>query len=112
MSKRFTVTVPDLIGQMIEAIAKREGSKSTSVAAYILETAVKENIRSGIYSEEWVGSDDEETKSVIALLKMLLNGVEPPFDLIADVARQMDVAPHEIAKLKKEGNGHAARSNH
>lgn len=53
MSKRFSVTVPDAIGQVIEKLAEAEGSKAATTASFIVETAIKEGLQGGKYPSEW-----------------------------------------------------------
>jgi hypothetical protein len=61
VSKRFSVTVPDAIGQAIEKLAEAEGSKPASTASFIVERAIKDAIKSGEIPAEWavLGSQQE-----------------------------------------------------
>lgn len=44
MSKRFNVTLPDLLYKQLEAWANYEGRPVASLAAYLLEKAIKEEM--------------------------------------------------------------------
>lgn len=113
MTIKFWCTVSDRAGRAIERSAKHDGINRTTKAGQLLESAAQDRLRSGEYPEEWgdeKGSADHEIEGrAIALIKALLEGKEPDPGLVAAIARELDISPHELAKLKKE-NGHAAKS--
>lgn len=46
-NKRFNVTLPWGLGEALELWAKREGNKPTTLASFLVETAVREAIEQG-----------------------------------------------------------------
>ena len=42
MSKRINVTLPDAVAELLEKWADHEGRPTANLAAYIIETAVRE----------------------------------------------------------------------
>ncbi|MGF1495114.1 MAG: hypothetical protein ACFBSC_22255 [Microcoleaceae cyanobacterium] len=47
MSRRIFLTLPDGIGDALEAWAEKENNKSSALASYLLEKAVREAIANG-----------------------------------------------------------------
>ena len=62
MTKRFTVSLPDSIGQIIENQAEADGTKATSTAGFILETAIRQGVDEGRYPKEWLQLADQTTE--------------------------------------------------
>nr|WP_083389757.1 hypothetical protein [Trichormus sp. NMC-1] len=42
MSKRFTVTLPDSVFKDLEDIANKEGRSTANLAAYLIESGIRE----------------------------------------------------------------------
>jgi metal-responsive CopG/Arc/MetJ family transcriptional regulator len=42
MSKRFTVTLPDSIYKELDTIAENEGRSTANLAAFLIETGIRE----------------------------------------------------------------------
>ena len=122
MSKRFSVTVPDSIGQVIEKLARQEGSKPAGAASFIVETAVKEGLRSGLYPAEWAvleeAQPDEQPAGLDlidadALVKMLFKLKSNRKLTSADISlleNILGVAPGRLSDLAKNGNNDDAKS--
>lgn len=53
MSRRYTATIPDALGQVVERIAESEGSKPATVASRLLENAIREDLDNDKYPKEW-----------------------------------------------------------
>ena len=117
MGRKYSITVPDLIGRVIDNMSKDEGSKPTSAAAFILETAVKNGLRDGLFPPAWADTECDEQPSddvsdlALRLLSAIITGEELDPSIVASVAKYLDVSPHDLlAKLKKkEGNGSESR---
>ncbi|MEO1146308.1 MAG: hypothetical protein AAFY26_12025 [Cyanobacteria bacterium J06638_22] len=118
MSKRFSVTVPDAIGQVVERLAETEGSKAATTASFVLETAIKEGLQNGKYPKEWaVLSQQQEAEQQIdevdrdsiadALIKLKqekqLSSAE-----VALLEGILRLKPGTLAILATNGNGHEA----
>ena len=109
MTRKYSITVPDIIGRVIDALAEMRGEKPTSTASYILTKHVDEGLRTGLYKDK--GEDSGSNSVALDLLRSLV--ANDPLDpaQVAATARALGIAPHELnAKLKKEGNGHEAKS--
>lgn len=61
VSKRFFVTLPDGIGEALDRWAKSEKNKPASLAAFIIEKAVREAMDQGKIPPEDT-EDSKETK--------------------------------------------------
>lgn len=123
MSKRFSVTVPDAIGQVIEKIAEAEGTKPASTASFIVEKAVKDELRSGNIPAEWAVLESNKTNSkdtdisspdqddydvLVNLVSQLAEGSVPSPTAIAQAARVAKVSPqalHTALEKRKNGTG-------
>ena len=118
VSKRFSVTVPDAIGQVVERLAETEGSKAATTASFVLETAIKEGLQNGKYPKEWaVLSQQQEAEQQIdevdrdsiadALIKLKqekqLSSAE-----VALLEGILRLKPGTLAILATNGNGHEA----
>lgn len=108
MTRKYSITVPDIIGRVIDALAELRGEKPTSTASYLLTKHVDEGLRTGLYKDE--GSSDVDSIALNLLRSLVANDPLDPAQ-VAATARALGIAPHELnAKLKKEGNGHEAKS--
>lgn len=110
MPARYSVTLPDKMGRVINNMAAHEGSKPTAAAAFILETAIKERLRSGEFPAEWaeaesgIESQGEIGDLALEILQSLITGQELDPSAIALAAKHFNVAPHELANKLQGGN--------
>ena len=125
MSKRFTVTVPDAIGQVVERAAEAEGAKAATTASFMLETAIREGLQNGTYPKEWavlekskvseesmISPDQSDHNVLVNLVSQLAEGSDPSPTAIAQAARVAKVSPHALhaaLEKRKNGNGEPAR---
>ncbi len=52
MSKRINVTLPDTVAELLEKWADHEGRPTANLAAYIIETAVRESESQGKFPSQ------------------------------------------------------------
>ncbi|NEQ46961.1 MAG: hypothetical protein F6K00_26835 [Leptolyngbya sp. SIOISBB] len=63
MSKRINVTLPDTVAELLEKWADHEGRPTANLAAYIIETAVREAESKGKFLSESTDSQEEQKKA-------------------------------------------------
>lgn len=100
MSKKIAVTVPDMVGHVIKNMAIAEGDKLSTVAAFVLNTAIREGIQVGKYPAEWMEPPeekdvDDDEAIPLSLVKSLADGEDSAVMAIADRLR---MPPHELMK--------------
>lgn len=126
MSKRFSVTVPDAIGQAIEKLAEAEGSKPASTASFIVERAIKDAIKSGEMPAEWAVLEMSESnqeqaeqqnrldaidsEAIVKLMLKLKKGGKLAASDISLLENILDLEPRRLADLTKNGNNDDAKS--
>ncbi|WP_430714039.1 ribbon-helix-helix domain-containing protein [Nodosilinea sp. AN01ver1] len=53
MSKRYNITLPDGIAQVLEHWAQIENNKPSTLAAFLVERAVRETMEQGKVPQPW-----------------------------------------------------------
>jgi hypothetical protein len=97
-------------------MAAHEGSKPTAAAAFILETAIKERLRSGEFPAEWAEDESEVEPQgeigdlVLEILRSRIEGNELNPTAIALVAKYLDVSPHKLNEILQGGKQNGDRT--
>ena len=60
MAKKYGIVPSEMIANVIEAAAFHEGTRPTTWAGFILETAIKEKLQSGEIPQEWTQGPPKE----------------------------------------------------
>lgn len=122
MSKRFTVTVPDAIGQVVERAAEAEGAKAATTASFMLETAIREGLQSGKYPKEWAVLEKQQSTeksakldpidsdALVKLLFKLKGSKQLAASDISLLENLLDLPPGRLTDLAKNGNSDDAKS--
>ena len=63
VSKRYFITLPDGIAKALEEWAAREDNKPTTLAAYLVEQAVRRAIDEGKTPPPWEISNSDQTQA-------------------------------------------------
>lgn len=63
VSKRINVTLPDAVAELLEKWADHEGRPTANLAAYIIETAVRDAESKGKFLSESTGSQEDQKKA-------------------------------------------------
>lgn len=118
MSRRYTATIPDSLGQVVEKIAESEGSKPATVASRLLESAIREDIDKGKYPAEWAvlektqssepsKLDSIDSEALVKLLFKLKGSKKLTATDISLLENILDLDPGRLTDLTRNGNDDA-----
>ena len=107
MSKRFYVTLPDLVADALDRWAVNEGTKPATLAGFHLEREIRSAMKDGrIPPDPDASNSDTSDKSFKAsglmqsYLKLLASGSSVPDDIIQLLAKETELTEEELRGLR------------
>ena len=112
---RLSITLPEGLFQALERWATKVKDKPTSLATFVLRTAIEAAIADGTIPEaplesEAASGELEGDRAIRSVLRKIALGEQPSPGEVAIASAELDVDPNELmrrSRKAKEGNGGA-----
>ena len=99
MSKKYQITISDAEGNDLEAWAKAEGTKPSSLAAFAVQLAINQARKEGRIPQLKV-TEERKMAMCCEFLNDLANGNEPDIGHLASLAHLLRLETEQLIKIR------------